>query len=48
MSEPDRRVPEHLRDELRGLRSDGTNDVAWQPEDDNPEQYVGELIEEDA
>ena len=41
------RVPARLREELRGLRNDGTNDVAIGAlEDDDPLSHVGELIEE--
>lgn len=41
------RVPEHLRDALRGLRATATNDVAaGAVEDDDPLSHVGDLIEE--
>lgn len=40
------RVPKALRDELGGLRNDGSNDVAIGAlEDDDPLSHVGELID---
>lgn len=46
MCETDGHVPENLREELQGLQSNRNDDVANQPEDDNPEQYAGDVIEE--
>lgn len=47
MSDQEGRVPERLRDILRGLRNNGSNDVAIGAlEDDDPLSHVGARIEE--
>ncbi len=45
MSEEPGRVPEPLREQLRGLRATDDNDVA-RGEDDNPITHAGPVIEE--
>lgn len=47
MADDEGRVPEHLREVLRGLRATGDNDVArGLLEDDHPLRHAGRVLDE--